>query len=156
MVLLSAEGSSGGSFYSLEPIGVGTGDCENLVSYLCRLAAAHCVTVDDLVNKGLSSYSSTDFGIWRHFSTWSKWCAVNLYAPNRTVPLRDALIAATNVGSLTYLSLDGLADVIDLAGMAASAARHCPVCVASDGPDRGCRPILWDIQIGRASCRERV
>jgi TniQ len=35
--------------YFLEPINVGTIGCENLISYLVRLAEVHCVTLDKLI-----------------------------------------------------------------------------------------------------------
>ncbi|WP_373541465.1 hypothetical protein [Chamaesiphon sp.] len=35
--------------YSIPPIGIGTGDIEDLTSYICRLAEAHCLSIDRLV-----------------------------------------------------------------------------------------------------------
>jgi hypothetical protein len=37
--------------YNLKPIGIGTSYTESLISYLCRLAEEHSVTVGTLINK---------------------------------------------------------------------------------------------------------
>ncbi|WP_310699400.1 TniQ family protein [Paraburkholderia sp. USG1] len=133
-------------FYGLLPIGVGTGDCEGLVSYLCRLALAHCVSVDDLVNMGLARYSANDFKIWRHFSTWMKDRAVDVFAKQRTLALRDALVGATGIQAVGRLSLASLDGVIDLAGMSSLRLRHCPLCYGAAEFAQLHRPLLWDLK----------
>src|SRR5476649_2125869 len=104
--------------YALKPEGVNSQWCEGLVSYLCRLANAHTVAVDDLVNRALVDVSDTDFQTWRHFSFWNRSSAISLYTKARTLPLRDALLRATEVTEVRHLSLACLADVIDVTGMA--------------------------------------
>ncbi|MFM0501548.1 TniQ family protein [Paraburkholderia caffeinilytica] len=133
-------------FYGLLPMGIGTGDCEGLVSYLCRLALAHCVSVDDLVNQGLARYSTNDFKIWRHFSTWMKDRAVDVFAKQRTLALRDALVAATGIQAAGRLSLASLDGVIDLAGMSSPRLRHCPLCYQAAEFAQLHRPLLWDLK----------
>lgn len=127
-------------------MGIGTGDCEGLVSYLCRLALAHCVSVDDLVNMGLARYSASDFRIWRHFSTWMKDRAVDVFARQRTPALRDALVGATGVQAIGRLSLASLDGVIDLAGMSSLYLRHCPLCYRDAAFGQLHRPLLWDLK----------
>ncbi|MGF6763667.1 ferredoxin [Paraburkholderia sp. GAS33] len=133
-------------FYGLLPMGIGTGDCEGLVSYLCRLALAHCVSVDDLVNMGLARYSANDFKIWRHFSTWMKDRAVDVFAKQRTLALRDALVGATGIQAVGRLSLASLDGVIDLAGMSSLRLRHCPLCYGAAEFAQLHRPLLWDLK----------
>ncbi|PRY09111.1 TniQ family protein [Paraburkholderia sp. BL25I1N1] len=136
-----------GALYDLIPQGLGEGHCESLVSYLRRLAFAHGVSVDDLVIKVLSSYSSVDFAIWRHFSTWSRRSSINIYTPQRTVPLRDALLQATGVQSLGLLSFATLEGVIDLSRMSSAIERYCPMCDDSVPFDQVSHPMLWDLKM---------
>jgi len=133
--------------YALKPEGVGSRGCEGLVSYLCRLANAHTVSVDDLVNGVLDDISATDFRTWRHFSFWNRSNAVSLYTKARTLPLRDALYRATEVNEVQRLSLASLADVIDIAGMAASEPRHCAACYLDIPYPTAFRPLLWDVGV---------
>lgn len=134
------------SLYALLPIGIGTEDCESLVSYLCRLALQHCVSVDDLVNKWLANYSSTDFSTWRHFSTWMKDGTVSVFSEERTPALRDALVSATGVKAVGLLSMASLDGVIDLAGMASARRRYCPLCYEAADVDKLFSPVLWDLK----------
>ncbi|MGF6875246.1 TniQ family protein [Paraburkholderia sp. MM5477-R1] len=133
--------------YALKPEGVGSRRCEGLVSYLCRLANAHTVSVDDLVNGALGDISATDFRIWRHFSFWNRSNAVSLYTKARTLPLQDALYRATEVNEVQRLSLASLADVIDVAGMAATEPRHCAACYLAVPYPMAFRPLLWDVGV---------
>jgi len=132
--------------YPMKPEAVGTYACEGLVSYLCRLADAHTVAVDDLVNNVLNTVSSTDFGIWRHFSFWNRSNAVSLYAVARTTQLAEALSGGTGVSDVNRLSLASIAGVLDLAGMAATELRHCPVCYSESPYPEAFRPLLWDLR----------
>ncbi|MGF6447131.1 TniQ family protein [Paraburkholderia youngii] len=133
--------------YALKPEGVESRWCEGLVSYLCRLANAHTVAVDDLVNRVLSDGSDTDFRGWRHFSFWNRSNAVSLYAKARTLPLRDALYWATEVSEVQRLSLASLAGVIDVTGMAATEPRHCAACYLDVPYPAAFRPLLWDVGV---------
>jgi hypothetical protein len=134
------------NFYALVPLGIGDGSCESPVSYLCRLALEHCVSVDDLVNEGLVHYSPTNFRIWRHCSAWMKDGAINVFAKKRTVALRDALVTATGIQAIGQLSLASLDGVIDLAGMSTAPRRHCPLCYQAADFGRLFRPVLWDLK----------
>lgn len=133
--------------YQVQPISVGQWDCEGLVSYLCRLANAHSVAVDDLVNRCLSPCSGYDFRTWRHFSWWNRSAAVSLFAPGRTERLETALAIATGLSAVRHLSLAALLPALDLAGMAADGARHCPECLRERPYPAAFRPILWDVNV---------
>jgi hypothetical protein len=133
--------------YPLLPVGVGRWECEGLVSYLCRLAYAHGVGVDDLVALALARVSTEDFSRWRSFPFWNRSNAVSLFAPKRTLALRDALLRATcvqNVGLLSFATLNG---VIDLTGMSSPLKRHCPACYRERPFPEAFRPLLWDIAV---------
>ena len=58
------------SLYPLLPEGVGRRECEGLVSYLCRLAYAHGIAVDDLVARALARTSTEDFATAGHNGLW--------------------------------------------------------------------------------------
>jgi hypothetical protein len=133
--------------YPLCPFALGQAECEGLISYLCRLAAAHTVSVDDLVNHCLSECSETDFRKWQHFSWWNRSKAASVFAPGRTVPLSDALVKATGVAEVHRLSLAALSSTLDLGGLSADHARHCPRCVRERPYPKAFRPILWDLRI---------
>ncbi|MGF6413665.1 TniQ family protein [Paraburkholderia sp. MM5482-R1] len=125
-------GSSDTALYSLEPEAVGTPQCESAVSYLCRLAYAHHVPVDLLVNQVLRRFFDDDFSIWRHFSMWKKSAAINIFTHQRTPQLLSALRAATGRVELDQLSLSTLGDVLDLRGSSSEIPRHCPLCYSRD------------------------
>jgi hypothetical protein len=141
--------------YPLSPEGVGSPRCEGLVSYLCRLAGAHTVAVDDLVNGVLGDASDTDFHRWRHFSFWNRSNAVSLYAKARTLPLRDALYRATEVSEVQRLSFASLADVIAVTGMAATELQHCAACYFELPYPAAFRPLLWDVGAVKVCHRHR-
>lgn len=142
--------------YPLPPTSIGRWDCEGIVSYLCRLAAAHTVAVDDLVNRCLSVCSGYDFSIWRHYSWWNRNASVSVFARGRTDRLANALALATGVAAVSRLSLSELSSALDLTGMAARVARHCPLCVCEMPYPAAFRPILWDIGLVTACPRHGI
>ncbi|MGF6372859.1 hypothetical protein OKW40_005675 [Paraburkholderia sp. RAU6.4a] len=143
-------GFSDTALYPLIPIAFGTPLSESSVSYLCRLASAHHVAVDVLVNQVLARYCDDDFAIWRHFSTWKRSAAINIFTTRRTTQLLSALKMATGVVALENLSLGALGEVCDLRGASSDIQRHCPQCYAKDLDwRRSYRPLLWDLKLVR-------
>ncbi|WP_322032822.1 TniQ family protein [Paraburkholderia sp. J76] len=150
-------GSSETALYSLEPEAIGTAQCESAVSYLCRLAYAHHVPVDLLVNQVLARFFGDDFSIWRHFSTWKKSAAINIFTHQRTPQLLSALRAATGRVELDQLSLSTLGDVLDLRGSSSEIPHHCPLCHSKDvDVQRTYRPLLWDLKLVRVCPDHKV
>jgi len=133
--------------YPIAPLFVGQWNCEGLVSYLCRLANAHAVAVDDLVNRCLSPCSGYEFRRWRHFSWWNRSAAVSLFARERTERLETALTIATGLSAVRHLSFAALLPALDLAGMATDGPRHCPECFRERPYPDAFRPTLWDVGV---------
>lgn len=143
--------------YSLQPEAVGTSRCESAGSYLCRLAYVHNVPVDLLVNEVLAKFCDNDFSIWRHYSTWKKSAAINIFTHHRTTQLLSALKVATGVVVLDHLSLSTLGDAIDLRGSSSEMPHHCPVCHSNDVDLRQTfRPLLWDLKLVRVCPEHNV
>ncbi|MFM0735064.1 TniQ family protein [Paraburkholderia sediminicola] len=136
--------------YPLKPKGIGTGQCESIVSYLCRLANEHHFAVDILMNRILSEIGDEDFSNWQHFSNWSSNVAINISAPQRTSRLLAALEASTGVLDISNLSLRRLSDAVDLRGSSSVQQHHCPECFRENSdPLAAHRPMIWDLSLVR-------
>lgn len=72
---------------------------------------------------------------------------LTLFAPGRTERLETALAIATGLSAVRHLSLAALLPALDLAGMAADGARHCPECLRERPYPEAFRPILWDVNV---------
>lgn len=145
-----ASGFAATALYRLKLIGLGTPQCESAVSYLCGLANAHHVPVDALVNDVLTRFCHEDLSIWRHFSTWSRGAAINIFTRSRTMVLLSALKGATGMQELDRLSLAALNEAVDLRGSSSGDMRHCPACYRKvTAPTRAHRPLIWDLQLVR-------
>jgi len=142
--------------YPACPAAIGRWDCEGLVSYLCRLADLHRVSVDDLVNRCLAVCSGYNFRIWRHFSWWNRNATISVFTEGRTDRLTSALALATGVTAVATLSLSKLSSALDLRGMASHVERHCPQCVCEMPYPEAFRPLLWDIGIVTACPRHGI
>lgn len=131
------------TLYALSPIGIGTPDTESLLSYCCRLAAAHCITVSELIRKvtvtmawpprsekGYSWFKSNINGCGDIASQWS-----------------HALSELTSVARLDTLTLVPWRNVISEQGLRAHPSRWCPGCFAQDRAEGRTSyfRLIWDI-----------
>lgn len=113
--------------HALEPIGLGTGEVESLLSYLCRLAASHSTSTLSLsravaqrfehdVEEQFDWYHRSLSGIGESALTWS-----------------SALSALTSVSRLDRLTFLPWKDVIAQNGLPIfSKGQFCPQCFADD------------------------
>lgn len=127
--------------HSLAPLGCGTPEVESLLSYCCRLAVSHSVSVaalartvaDALGNElrdGFDWHERNLSGIGDAAETWA-----------------SGLSALTGVGRLDRLSLVLWRDVIAQSALSATWGRWCPDCLAEDRAS-GKTPyfrLAWDI-----------
>ncbi len=89
--------------YGLKPSGVGTGACESLKSYICRLAHAHKVGPRLLLKEALFTKLVAKNGFWRNRQsdlTSGKTQSPYISLGDTTKGLVDVLSEATGVHSL--------------------------------------------------------
>lgn len=129
------------ALHALAPLGRGTPDVESLLSYFCRLAVSHSVSVAALarmvaeaanheLREGFDWHERNLSGCGASAETWA-----------------SALSALTSVGHLDRLTLVAWRDVIAQSGLAAAGGRWCPDCFADDRSS-GKPPyfrLAWDI-----------
>lgn len=95
--------------YPLEPLGLGTPQCEGMVSYLIRLAAAHAVSLATLVRWELAPHwtmtrrllSARDVGTWAQVES-HRCNGTGTYALS-TVRVLEALTGRAKLHLLTLL-----------------------------------------------------
>ncbi|WP_027491034.1 TniQ family protein [Methyloversatilis discipulorum] len=127
--------------HALEPRGWNTPDVESLLSYFCRLALSHSVSVTSLsriVVKQMGSELREGFD-WHERNLCGLGEAAETWA--------GALAALTSVGHLDRLTLLPWRQVIAQRGLAAKGGRWCPDCLEEDRRS-GASPyfrLAWDI-----------
>ena len=127
--------------HALTPIGIGTPDVESLLSYLCRLAVSHAVSVTELSRKVARTvgWELSDHYNWKRLHLSGNGEAASNWS--------GALSALTSVGQLDQLTLLPWADVIAQQSLTTTSARWCPQCLAEDRAS-GRSPYLrlaWDV-----------
>lgn len=136
--------------HALEPKVVGTEQVESLVSYFCRLAVSHSISVTALA-KVVEQATKIDF------QAKFDWRAQSLSGiGSSAVQWSGALAAVTSVGHLDLLTLSSLASVLAPKGlMASSTGKWCPHCFKEDR-ELGKTPyfrLAWDINLVKACAR---
>ena len=136
--------------FGLEPIGIGTLDCESLISYLIRLARAHCMSPRDLIRLEFMWRFSRQEGIRSSgfFREYSKTLnSVGEYASG-FVRLAEEL---TGRGELRYLTLLPWRGVIpDVGtGLLATEPKWCGQCLAQQRDSKQDRntPLAWSLHL---------
>ena len=129
--------------YGLQPYGVGTGACESLRSYICRLADAHRISVYALITDVLIKLvSSNDRKWYPGIQTLKNYLPIGGYTSKIITVLTDAT-SADNLVSCTMIPLQGI-----LGGnrMFAIEDRYCPICL-NEARQRDCSygHLAWDI-----------
>lgn len=127
--------------HALDPRGWNTPDVESLLSYFCRLALSHSVSVTSLsrivvremggeLREGFDWHERNLSGLGEAAEAWA-----------------GALAALTSVGHLDSLTLLPWRQVIAQRGLAAKGGRWCPECLEEDRSS-GASPyfrLSWDI-----------
>lgn len=130
------------SLHALKPYGCGTADVETLLSYFCRVAVSHSVSVASLARTVANVMGSE----LREGFDWHERNLSGLGAAAQT--WSSGLSAMTGLGNLDHLTLSVWRDVLAPTGLAApGGGRWCPACFEDDRlEDRS--PyfrLAWDI-----------
>jgi DNA-binding phage protein len=127
--------------HALEPIGLGTPEVESLLSYFCRLAVSHSVSVAALCRQVARNVG------WE-LSEKHEWHVGNIGGIGDAASNWSAALSAlTSVERLDRLTLLPWRDVVAQSSLAATSARWCPGCFAEDR-DSGRTPyfrLAWDV-----------
>lgn len=133
------------------PIGVGTPEVENLISYFCRLALSHCVSTVHLGRKVVAAMQ------WQ-FSENHTWRFANLSGmSDATEDWARALSAMTSVANLESLTMRPWRDVIAEQSPRVASPRWCPQCLHEDRAT-GTTPyfrLAWDVGTVTACSRHK-
>ena len=144
--------------YSLEPIGIGTALVEGLTGYVSRLAAAHSLSVGDLVGRELAENSlglPLVYPIKRleHRRRLSHCFSGASYSLNgngeSTRSWIDVLQTKTCRTELRMLTLLPFEEVLPKVGLFRKRRAWCPECVRSwrKKGDPLYEPLLWSLRV---------
>ncbi len=117
--------------YALAPIGLGTGQVETLMSYINRLAIAHCVSVNRIIIDVITPAAVI-------FSPAGRWLMLPSYfesfagATKNTEALCRALAALTGREELVQMTMLPYAAHIDGIGLFHGSVRCCRACFNAD------------------------
>ncbi|RDU98953.1 TniQ family protein [Trinickia dinghuensis] len=129
------------TLHALAPIGLGTPEIESLLSYFCRLAVSHSVSVAALCRQVAGSVG------WE-LSEKHEWHVGNIGGIGDAASNWSAALSAlTSVERLDRLTLLPWRDVIAQTSLASTHSRWCPECFAED-KESGKTPyfrLAWDV-----------
>ncbi len=136
--------------FGLEPIGIGTPECESLISYLVRLARAHCMAPRDLIRLEFMWRYSRQAGIRSSgfFTEYSKTLnSVGEYASG-FVRLAEELTGRSDLRFLTMLPWRGIIPEVGT-GLLATEPKWCRHCLAQQRDSRQDRysPLAWSLHL---------
>lgn len=139
--------------YSLEPIGIGTPDCESLTSYIIRLSQAHCVTVNKLLHpnilkdfdrKDLSDYSQIIYRLLRSPHNSKSFNGLGLISTK----LSQQLEALTLRNDLSFLTMLSWSEITTYHQLFRDHQAWCPVCYEEWQTNKKPLyiPLLWFLE----------
>lgn len=120
--------------YSLEPKGIGTGQCESMKSYIYRLADSHRISPAQLLNEILwdrvkkrlhLKYPKNRRGIWNN-----SWL---LSTGTRTDNLVEVLANTTGISALMACTMQPIKNILNTRTLVSMADRYCPECINQHG-----------------------
>jgi DNA-binding phage protein len=129
------------ALHALSPIGTGTPEVESLLSYLCRLAVSHSVSLASL-SRRIAQSVGWDFSE-KYDAHFANINGIGEAAMNWS----SALSALTSVERLDRLTLLPWQNVVAQSCLAASSSRWCPECLTEDRSS-GKAPyfrLAWDV-----------
>jgi hypothetical protein len=129
--------------YPLSPYSVGTGNCESLRSYICRLADAHRISVFALITL---VFGKNLFSCKRVWDPDMKISNNSLPMGWHTNKAASVLADATSVNSLYYCTMAPLQDIFGRNQLFTNKDRHCPQCL-NEGSQKSrlYGRLIWDI-----------
>lgn len=136
--------------FGLEPIGIGTPECESLISYLVRLARAHCMAPRDLIRLEFMWRYGKQEGIRSSgfFKEYSKTLnSVGEYACG-FVRLAEELTGRSNLRYLTMLPWRGVIPDVGT-GLLAAEPKWCGQCLVQQRGSKKDRytPLAWSLHL---------
>lgn len=138
--------------FGLEPIGIGTPECEGLISYLVRLARAHCMAPRDLIRLEFMWRYGRQEGIRSSgfFNEYSKTMnSVGEYASG-FVRIAEELNGRSDLRFLTMLPWRGVIPEVGT-GLLAAEPKWCRQCLADQRESKQERysPLAWSLDLYR-------
>lgn len=136
--------------FGLAPTGVGTPECESLISYLVRLSRAHCMSPRDLIKNEFMWRYERQAGIRApgFFNEYSKTLnSVGDYATG-FVRLAEMLTGRNDLRYLTMLPWGGVIPDVGT-GLLATEPRWCMQCLAHqrDSRQEHYSPLVWSLHL---------
>ncbi|GAA6614407.1 TniQ family protein [Scytonema sp. NUACC26] len=141
--------------YFLEPINMGTLECESLISYLIRLAEAHCVTPDKLIKHkiypffwGHDDLSTSDKGIIGRTFTNRSYIKLLNFSGWYTSKLVESLEHLTLRRDLTCLTMMHWHELITCVYLLRDCKAWCPSCYSYWHQNKLpiYEPLLWSFE----------
>jgi hypothetical protein len=140
--------------YHLEPIGIGTRHIESLTSYTERLAAAHTVTVRDLVREEVFPRFERSY-LWRHKHAsrqntfWSEKTRALNSTGDWAMDWVGILEELTDWSDLEALAMISWSEVLSVRGLMRNHRVWCPVCYDAwrEQPHGVYTPLLWHLEV---------
>ncbi|WP_296651304.1 TniQ family protein [Paraburkholderia sp.] len=140
------------TLHALPPIGTGTSQVESLLSYLCRLAVSHSISLSSF-SRSIATMAGYEF------SEKYDWHLASINGIGEAAHTWTAALSAlTGVPQLDRLALLPWRGVIAQTGLAATSSRWCPACLREDLKATGVPyfRLAWDIGAVSACVRHRV
>lgn len=140
------------TLHALQPMGVATPEVESLLSYTCRLAVSHSVSVAALSRKIAEAFG------WQ-YSNKREWHRVKLNGTGEVaMDWAGALSALTGVEGLNKLTLSPWRQVVSQPGLSAKRACWCSKCFVDDKA-AGKAPyfrLAWDVGAVQACPKHHI
>lgn len=118
--------------FHLEPIGIGTPFVESLTSYVCRLAAEHCVTpqtlIEEIILPEISTFGTVGNGGKKHIRLIHLINGVGKYAYKWCRAL-NRLTGRNDMHLLTFIPWEKM---LNLQCSIRSRKFWCPICISED------------------------
>ncbi|WP_318615883.1 TniQ family protein [Sporosarcina sp. YIM B06819] len=121
--------------YSIEPIGIGSVEVESLSSYISRLAAAHCITVGDIMTHLIApelgkKYINNIVSIGGN-GFYKSSSAINGYGiiAEDFIKVIESLTCRKDILETTFVNCRGL---VPFRGLLKSSRYWCPSCFQAD------------------------
>jgi len=137
--------------YRLEPIGIGTPYVESLTSYIMRLAEAHCVTPQALVQREIFPLCNQAGAIqnrnsWLGKFWWASTPVLNGMS-STTVQWVPVLQTLTSCDNLRFLTMLTWSEVIGINKLLRRKKAWCPRCFQEWRQNRQVvyEPLLWTL-----------
>lgn len=136
------------TLYGIEPIGIGTGACESLRSYIIRLADAHRVSPSILVRDIVTIKMVGQPGHWiakRKLVFKTHPVIVSGSASSQTI--YSALSTLTGSSNLDCCTLIPVSKILCAQRLLKKSQFHCPKCIQSTNHiDSMYGRLIWEIQ----------